>query len=280
MSGFGTVSPQAGQLDVGAFEELLEDDLDRGASLLAALVGASDPVLAAAARRIAGRLLIDVARGGRGAGGRRRPVHATGWLGGELALERSLEPLLLARATGHPVDPAVLTERRRRTPRSAVCLVVDHSGSMEDRRLATAGLAAAAVTVRVAPDQRVVLGFARQTQVIATPSTGVDAATTVERILRLRGHGATDLATALREAHRHLARIPARRRAVVLLSDARSTVGEDPTAAARAIDDLRILVPTDDTEAAIDLARAGGGTFEPVDGPADVPRALAALLRR
>lgn len=278
MSGFDTISPRPGQLDVGALEELLGSDLERGATMLAALVGSSDPALAAAARRIAGRLLLDIARRGRGAGGRPRAVHAAGWSDGELALERSLEPLVMARARGQGVDPAELVERRRRTPRHALCLLVDHSGSMEEERLATAALAAAALVVRVPAPERVVVGFARHPRVLASPARHADPASTVGRVLRLKGHGTTDLAAALTFARDQLARIPAQRRTVLLLSDARATTGDDPLAAARAVDDLRVLAPAQDPDGAYELVRGVGGWVEPVAGPADVPRAVSALL--
>lgn len=279
MDGFDAVSPEPGELDVAALSELLEDDLEEGATLLAALVGSSDPALAAAARRIAGRLLLDVARDRIGAGGRPRPVHARGWEDGELALERSLEPLLLARASGRGVDPAALTERRPRRRRDALCLLIDHSGSMAEDRLAAAALAAAALAVHVPAADRVVVGFARRSQVLASPLGGQGPSETVDRVLRLRGHGATDLSAALRAAKRQLSELTARRRTVVLLSDARTTVGDDATAAARALDDLRILAPAEDADEAHRLAREVGGRIEEVTGPADVPRALGALLR-
>lgn len=272
------MSPEPGALDATALAQQLDDDVARGSRLLAALVGSSDPALAAAARRIAGRLLIDVARDGVGSGGRPRSLHVRGWAEGELALERSLAPLLLARVSGHGVDPAALTERRRRPARDALCLVIDHSGSMAEDRLAAAALAAAAVAVRVPVHERVVLGFARHPQVLATPRLGHGPAATVERVLRLRGHGATDLSVALRAAQRHLAGLPARRRTVVLLSDARTTVGEEPTEAARAIEDLRILAPAEDADEAHRLVAAGGGRVEEITGPGDVLRAVGALL--
>lgn len=160
-----------------------------------------------------------------------------------------------------------------------MCLMVDHSGSMADRRVATAGVAAAAIATRIAPSERIVIGFARSTKVLAAPWASGDASSIVQRVLSLRGHGATDLACALTVAHDQVARLPAPRRTVVLLSDARATVGEDPVEAGRAIEDLRVLAPADSVEDAAEFARQTGSRVEPVRGPSDVAGALGRLLR-
>lgn len=160
-----------------------------------------------------------------------------------------------------------------------MCLMVDHSGSMADRRVATAGVAAAAVATRIAPPERVAIGFARSTTILAAPWASGDASSVVQRVLSLRGHGATDLACALTVARDQVARLHARRRTVVLLSDARATVGEDPVEAGRAIEDLRVLAPADSIEDAAEFARRTGARVEPVCGPSDVAGALGRLLR-
>ncbi|MDQ1397967.1 MAG: hypothetical protein QOG64_3226, partial [Acidimicrobiaceae bacterium] len=69
---FDEISPQVGVLDEDAFDRALSEDGDGAMALLADLVAATDRRLAAVARRLAGRLVIDMARrgqaGGRGVG--------------------------------------------------------------------------------------------------------------------------------------------------------------------------------------------------------------------
>jgi hypothetical protein len=66
---------------------------------------------------------------------------------------------------------------------------------------------------------------------------------------------------------------------VVLLSDAEATTGEDPVAAARALDELLLLAPADEPEHARALATATGARMAEVAGPLSVLDALQRLLR-
>ncbi|MEP4652780.1 MAG: hypothetical protein ABJ314_21580, partial [Ilumatobacter sp.] len=58
------MSPEVGELDEAAVEEAMGDDPDEMLAMLADLTGATDPVLRELARRLAGRLFLDVARRG------------------------------------------------------------------------------------------------------------------------------------------------------------------------------------------------------------------------
>ncbi len=89
-----------------------------------------------------------------------------------------------------------------------------------------------------------------------------------ERLLRLRGHGVTRLADALKAAGEQLALARARRRVVILLSDCRSTDEDDTLATARALPELIILAPADDHEQAAQLAGLAGARWARDRAPA------------
>ncbi|RJQ86677.1 VWA domain-containing protein [Amycolatopsis panacis] len=241
---------------------------------------ATDEKLRAAARRLATRLVLDLARRGavrsRGVG-RLRRVNAE--QGGELDLDASLPALLDATVDRRPPRIDELIARQWGRPEVALCLLIDTSGSMTGRRLASAALTAAACAWR-SPGEHAVVSFARKAEVIRPLWSVRSRADVVDSVLGLRGHGVTALATALREASRQLATSRAARRVVVLLSDCRATDDEDPLPAARSCAELVILAPADDCAEAAGFARRTGARWRPLPGPAAAPAALAELLDR
>jgi Mg-chelatase subunit ChlD len=267
-----------GVLDEDGFDAVFRDDPDLAMTLLVELSAATDERLRAAARRLAHRIVLDVARRGvvqgRGIGKLRR---RSADLGGELDLDASLPALIDAAATGRVPRDDELVARYWTRPQLALCLLIDTSGSMTGPRLAAAALTAAACAWR-APEEHAIVSFARTAAVIR-PLWSVRARTTVvDAILALRGHGVTALASALRAATEQLAASRAARRVVVLLSDCRATDDEDPLPAARACEELLVLAPADDCEQAAQFARHAGARWRPLSGAAAAPAALAALL--
>jgi Mg-chelatase subunit ChlD len=99
-----------------------------------------------------------------------------------------------------------------------------------------------------------------------------------ERLLRMRGHGVTRLAVALKAAGEQLAPARARRRVVILLSDCRSTDEDDTLPAARALPELVILAPAGDCEQAAHLAGLAGARWGAIEHPLDAAAALDRLL--
>ena len=75
---------------------------------------------------------------------------------GDLDVDASLDAVLEARAARRPPNLDDLTVRSWHRPGTALCLLVDRSGSMRGERLAAAAVAAAAVAYRNAPDCSVV----------------------------------------------------------------------------------------------------------------------------
>jgi len=278
---FSDVSPEVGVLDENAFERALSADADAAMALLADLTAATDRDLAALARRLAGRLVLDIARGGRASGrGVGRLVSTPADRGeGDLDLDASLDALqtAVATATAPPLDE--MRVRAWKRPSTAICLLVDRSGSMRGARLVTACVTAAGCAWR-APSDYSVVAFADDAWVLKSMDGHRSADLLVQDVLRLRGHGVTDLSLGLRTARAQLERTRAQRRITILLSDCRPTSGDDPTIAARALDELVVFAPEGDTDDAVALAAASGARCAGIASPFDAPAALARLFDR
>lgn len=275
---FAHVSPRVGELDAAAMEEALARDPDAATGLLADMVGATDRRLRELARRVASRVVVDLARTGGSRPGvgrlRRRPLRDDG---GDMDLDASLEEVVRARRAGRPPDADDLVAAGWQRPDTALCLLVDRSGSMHGHRLATAAVAAAAVVLRAGADCSVV-AFAQDAVVLRSQGSDRPAELVVADLLTLAGHGTTDVALALRAAGAQLARSTATRKVALLLSDCRATSGGDPAVAVGAVDELVILAPGDDVDDAAALAGATGSRWAPLGSVTDVPAAVGAVL--
>ena len=150
--------------------------------------------------------------------------------------------------------------RRWVQPRTAVCLLVDRSGSMSGRPLATNAVAAAAVAFR-APDDFSIVSFAKDSVVVKSQDEPAPVEAVVDGVLALRGHGTTDVAAALQAAGQQLARSSAGRKITMLLWDCRATEPGDVIVAASALDELAIVAPEGDADAAAELAVTVGATL-------------------
>ena len=248
-------------------------------ALLADMTRATDARLRELARRLAGRLMLDVARRGRARPRGTGRIQTLPYLpdAGDLDVDASTEAIVEARAAGAAIDPERLRVRRWVQPRTAVCLLVDRSGSMGGRPLATSAVAAAAVAFR-APDDFSVISFAKDSVVVKSQDGSTPIETIVDGVLSLRGHGTTDLAGALAIAGQQLARSNAGRKIVVLLSDCRATEPGDVVVAATALDELAIVAPDGDDEEALRLADQVGATLTTVSGPTAAADALSRVL--
>jgi Mg-chelatase subunit ChlD len=278
---FQQVSPEVGELDEAAVDDGLIDDADEMMAMLADLAGATDQRLRDLARRLAARLFLDLAR--RGPSARRgvgkiteQPYRPDG---GDLDLDASFDEIAEAMAAHAALNIERLRIRSWSTPDTALCLVVDRSGSMGGKPLATAAIAAAAVALR-SPASYSVLAFGKD--VVAVKSQGSDKSSerVVTDVLSLRGHGTTDLAGALRSAGEQLNRSTAARKIVVLLSDCRSTVEGDVHGAAAALPELVVVAPEQDCEEALRFASQCGARIATAAGPSHIVEALAAVLER
>ena len=141
----------------------------------------------------------------------------------------------------------------------------------------TAAVAAAACA-SLAPRENAVITFAARVDVLKSMTERRSASETVASILSLRGHGTTSLAAALEQARSQLTKAGARRKVTLLLSDCRATEEFEATAAASNLQELIILAPSDDVEAAEQLARVSGAAWAAVESVLDVPRLLNRLM--
>lgn len=277
---FDQVSKEVGLLDEGQFDDFLDDSPDDALSLLADLNGATDERLRALAHRLSARVVVDVARSAsattrRGVGRleRARADRASG----DLDLDGSLDAIVDARRGRSLVRAEDLAVHDWRRPMTAVCLLVDRSGSVHGERLAAAAVTAAAVALRAGDDCSVV-AFSSEAIVLAGQGDPRPPGDLVVDLCRLRGYGTTDLGLALRAAAGQLARSKAERRLTILLSDCRATAGGDPELDAHALDELVVLAPGDDTADAEAFARVAGVRWAPLHGPSSAPAALDDLL--
>lgn len=275
---FEQISPEVGELDEAAVDEAMRESPDEMLGMLADLTGATDPRLRDLARRLAGRLMIDVATRGpsrpRGIGRiTEQPYRPDA---GDLDIDASLDALVESRR-GIAPDAERLRVRGWTRPGTALCLLVDRSGSMGGQPLATSAIAAAAVASRN-PEDYSIVAFGKDMVVAKSQDVHKDSERVVNDVLALRGFGTTDLAGALVTAHRQLSRSRAGRRVTILLSDCRATVEGDPVAAAAGLDELVVLAPAADHDEAAAFAARTGARLALVDGPSDVPAALARVL--
>ena len=276
---FEQISPEVGELDESAVDEAMSEDPDETLAMLADLVGATDVKLRELAKRLAAKLFIDLARRGplrpRGIGTLRELPYRPD--GGDLDIDASLEAIIEGRAGVIDVDR--LRVRGWVKPATAMCLLVDRSGSMGGKPLATAALAAAAVASR-SPEDYSVLAFGKNVVVAKGQLTPKPSDLVVNDVLSLRGFGTTDLAGALRVAGEQLQRSRAGRKVTVLLSDCRSTVDGDPVAAAAGLGELVVVAPEDDSDEAFAFAARVGARCITVSGPSQVAEALTQALER
>jgi Mg-chelatase subunit ChlD len=275
--GFAEVSPEVGVLDESAFDELMESDPDAALSLLAELTGATDEGLRRLAHRLAGRVLVEVARTGAPMSSGVGKLRAVRSGDGEVDLDRSLDAIVAARAVGAPAHLDDLVTTQWGQAPTTVCLLVDRSGSMTGDRLASAAVAAAAVQLRFG-ERCSVVAFSSDAVVLSSLGEPREPEAVVGDLLRLRGHGTTDVELALRAAQEQLARGPSGRKVTVLLSDCRSTTGAPPDAAAAALDELVIVAPEQDLADAARLADVATARLVPVGPPSQVAAAVGSLL--
>ena len=236
---------------------------------------ATDKSLAALSRRLAGRLVMDVARTGtaRSSGTGRLVRTPADESSSDIDIDSSLDALASARAERRTPALDELVATRWQKPLTAVCLLIDRSGSMNGERLASAALAGALCAWR-APQHFAVIAFGDKAWVMKSLTQTVAAEQLVTRILALRGHGTTDVRLALLAAQRQLASSAATRRVTILLSDAEVTTGGDPVPMARGLDELIVIAPRDAPEHARALVAAAGGRVTEVGGPMSVLDAL------
>lgn len=267
-------------MDVSAFDEFFDESPDEALELLSKMTQATDRTLAALSKRLAGRLVLDLARTGqarsRGVG---KLVRAQATESStDIDIDASLDSLVQARSERRPPSLDELFATQWEQPRTAICLLIDRSGSMNGERLASAALAAAVCSWR-APQDFAVLTFGSKVIEVKGLAVTKPPEQLVTEVLSLQGHGTTDVELALRAAKNQMRHSRATRRITILLSDAEVTTGADPVAAARSLDELVVLAPADAPEHARKLVRDAGGRLAEVGGPMSVLDALRQVVQ-
>lgn len=275
---FAALSPEVGELDEAAVIDEFTADPDAILPLIVKMSTATDETLRAKVRALAPRLVIDRARHGQAVstGVAKRRLQPA-WRGGELDLDASLDAIVEARAAGTAPDVDDLHASDWGRPDLAICLLLDSSGSMTGERLAISAVAAAACAMR-APAEYALLSFARTPRVLAPLGRPDSPWQAIDQVLGLSGHGVTAMASALDAARLELEPSRAGRRVLMLLSDCRATDDVDPVPAGQAIEDLVILAPAEDAEAAREFAANTGARVATFSGVADLPAAIASAL--
>ena len=256
----------------------MQNSPDETLGLLADLTGATDPKLRELARRLAGRLMLEL-----GNRGRARP-RGIGKIveqpyrpdGGDIDIDASLEAITESRR-GHAIDPERLRLRGWQKPGTAFCLLLDRSGSMGGQPLATNAVATAAIASRN-PDDYSVIAFGKDVVVTKSQDVPKSSDRVINDVLTLRGHGTTDLAGALLVARQQLSRSRAGRKVAILLSDCRATVEGDAENAAHGMDELVVIAPEEDHDEAKAFAARVGARLALVGGPSEIPEVLARVL--
>lgn len=275
------ISPDVGQLDHQATQDLFEEDADRALDALVTAANATDRTLRADARRLAAQLVIRLARDTRlPAVGIHRVRSVPARVGGDLDLDGTL-----TRTDGLlPTAAHDVVTRHWVAGRRAVCLLVDRSGSMSGHQVALAIMGAASVLL--AADERTevsIVAFNRDAIVLQHSGQPRPVGEVVGDLLSLRGHGETDLAIALRAAANEMDRSQARERLVILLSDAKHTAGQMPEVAARRVDRLHVVATSSDAESlqrAGQIAAAGRGIALCAESVAELASTMNRVLGR
>ena len=274
---FEDVSPEVGQLDEQAFDAALAENPEAAAALLADLAVATDVSLRAQARKLAGRVFLQLGKVGPAKARGTRRISASLGGDGDLDLDRTLERWQPSSRRPHEFITRQWTAHRR-----AVALIVDISGSMQGLAVALASVSAAGVVLaaegKLEPG---VFAFGSSVRTLQRQGVRRPPDELVGELVALRGHGTTDVAAALREASTQLAGTVADERLVVLLSDCLHTSGDEPASALGGIDRLHVLSPLPDEEsekAGRALAARGGGTYQEVRRLTDIAPALTRIL--
>lgn len=198
---------------------------------------------------------------------------------GELDVEETLE-----RAAGkEAAEPEDLVTAERRDKRADLALALDVSLSMAGENLALLAVSAAVVALRADPRDLAVVAFETHAELLTRRGEAVSPEDIVRRILDVPAGGFTNIEAGLEEARRSLAGSRNPRRAVILVSDGKSTEGGDPREVARRIPRLHVVHIGRDPHGrrlSRALAAAGNGAFEAAAGYRALPAAMDRLSRR
>ena len=198
---------------------------------------------------------------------------------GDLEVEETLE-----RSAGKrrpEVEDLVVAERREK--RVDLALALDVSLSMAGENLALLAVSAAVLALRADPRDLAVVAFETHAETLTRRGDAAEAEDVVRKILEIPAGGFTNIEAGLEEARKQLAGSRNPRRAVILVSDGKSTEGGDPREVAKRLPRLHVVHIGRDPHGrrlSRGLAAAGNGAFESAAGYRALPRAMDRLARR
>ncbi|MFN0011216.1 MAG: FixH family protein [Phycisphaerales bacterium] len=235
-------------------------------------------------------ILQNVAAHALGQDGMERLARFTTELGGGLVLIGGPDTLASGGFRGSPLEPILPVKlelpEKLVVPAAAVMIVMDCSGSMgwriggtgrTQQEVANEGAALASRTLD-SGDLLGVIAFSSSYREVVPLARNKDAEKTAKAILAIEPGGGTNLPPALAEAGRQLAKVEAKVKHVIVLSDGlsqgRSTLqGIAKDLAAKGIKVSTIAVGDQADAAGMEeVSDAGGGTFYPVTDPRLLPR--------
>jgi len=197
----------------------------------------------------------------------------------ELDVEETME-----RATGkRDIEPEDLAVSERRDKRADLALALDCSLSMAGENLALLAVAAAVLALRADPRDLAVVAFETHAETLTRRGEAISAEDVVRRILEVPAGGFTNIEAGLTEARKALGSSRNPRRAVILVSDGKSTEGGDPRDVARHLPRLHVVHIGRDAHGrrlSRALANLGKGAFESAPGYRALPNAMDRLSRR
>ncbi len=269
-----TVPPQDGKQPGAATDE------EGGPSRPAQQDGAARAEAARLARLIARRLAIRRPREIEALGGDRLGSVPYRYNSDDIDLDRTIEVLT---ERPFPEDRDIIVRDRVPT-RQAVVLLVDVSGSMKGDKLTMAAATVGALAGAMRPsDEMAVIAFWKDAAIVQPLGPRRAPEAVLQDLLAIPARGLTNVAFALESALAQLRRTTARRRIVLLLSDAVHNAGPDPRRMARRLPRLDVLLETDgehDVALGTDLARLGRGRLARVASYPDVSIALNHIFVR
>lgn len=266
-------------LDADGLAELLgevEDPLD----LLGDLASLGDRRrLRALARRLAAQVVVRTARRDVAARNGRGRLTSGPFRGdaSELDLDRTLESLA---GTPDPGDQDFFVYERRDRSRS-YALMLDISGSMKGAKVFHAGLALAAVAVRLADAPMAVVAFWRHAALLKHLHEPMRLEPLLDQLLSLSGRGLTNVGVALEAGLRELSSATTQERVGILFSDGMQTAGPAAEPIAGRFDVLHVIGTGEDGESwtrCQQLAARGRGCCAIVDEVGGIPTAVTACL--
>ncbi len=198
---------------------------------------------------------------------------------GELDLDATLENVI-----GKPFPDAedwVMTRRVDR--RHQVVLMLDASLSMSGENIALAAVAAAALVLKLRPEDVSVVMFSSGARTVTRLNASDSPEEVVRRMLCEPVRGYTNIAAGLERGARELDRGRNPRRSGLLITDGVVTAGGDPLPLAHRFPRLFVLLTEDykmNPGLCRRLADAGGGDVFPVRSYRDLPARLLTVAER